>query len=94
ILSVVLSLLSSLLIGINHPALILIVVIFIASSVLYFIPYFIFFKKANQEFANLPMSKWDLEIKLNTWERWHWARIIFEVIALLCAMSLLILIVT
>ena len=47
----------------------------------FFATYFIYFKKANQSFANQSLSFEALPKELNRWGNWHWGRVVLEVIA-------------
>jgi hypothetical protein len=55
------------------------------STVLFFSTYFLYFKAANNQFAEASISHEDLAIALNRWGNWHWGRIVFEFIAFVCA---------
>ncbi len=59
------------------------------STLLFFSSYFLFFKKANKAFAERTLSNEELPQALARWEKWHWGRIVFECIALVCALLLL-----
>jgi len=51
------------------------------STLLFFSTYYIYFKKANSDFATRSISDHELSHALATWEKWHWLRIFFECIA-------------
>ena len=55
-------------------------------TVLFFCTYFLYFKKANQSFADVSLTDAELPIELNKWEKWHWARIYLEIAALICSL--------
>ena len=59
------------------------------STFLFFITYFLFFKKANKHFADRSISDEELPSALLKWESWHWGRIVFEFIAFSCSLLLL-----
>ena len=61
------------------------------STLAFFSTYFLFFKKANAEFANRSFPDQELPGKLTRWGNWHWGRICFEAIAFACTVGLLIL---
>lgn len=47
-------------------------------SVLFFSTYFLYFKRANQSFAEASIDTKDLPKELKRWELWHWSRIGLE----------------
>ena len=55
-------------------------------TLLFFATYFLYFKKANQSFADISLTDAELPIELERWEKWHWARILFEIVALVCSL--------
>lgn len=59
-------------------------------SILFFATYFLYFKDANISFAERTVSNEALPQALNTWANWHWARVVFEAIAFICGLFLLI----
>ena len=59
-------------------------------TALFFSTYFLFFKKANQQFAEASISPEHLPAELNKWGCWHWGRIVFEFIAFICSIIALI----
>ena len=61
-----------------------------ASTLIFFMTYFLYFKKANRSFADRSLSDEKLPRELIRWERWHWGRIIFQVIAFLTALTITI----
>ncbi|MDW3646397.1 MAG: hypothetical protein R8P61_05030 [Bacteroidia bacterium] len=60
------------------------------ATVAFFSTYFLYFKKANQSFADRSLSNEALPRELNKWGNWHWGRIFFEILALLSALALLL----
>ncbi|MEL6254789.1 MAG: hypothetical protein AAFR87_22445 [Bacteroidota bacterium] len=60
------------------------------ATVAFFSTYFLYFKKANQSFADRSLSNEALPEELKKWGNWHWGRICFEAIALLAALVLLL----
>jgi hypothetical protein len=50
-------------------------------TLLFFSTYPLYFKNANQKFADASISHNDLPAELNKWGNWHWLRIVFEFIA-------------
>ncbi|CAM1366904.1 hypothetical protein [Tenacibaculum xiamenense] len=60
------------------------------STIAFFTTYFLYFKNANKSFADRSISDIQLPNSLKNWEHWHWARILFETIAFLCSLLLLI----
>lgn len=60
------------------------------ATLAFFSTYFLYFKKANQSFADRSLSNEALPLELNKWGNWHWGRICFEAIALLSALVLLL----
>lgn len=59
------------------------------SVLAFFSTYFLYFKKANQSFADRSLSDEQLSGELKRWGNWHWARICFEFIAFGCSLLLL-----
>lgn len=55
-------------------------------TLLFFATYFLYFKKANQSFADASLSEEELPLELIKWGKWHWARIYLELTALICAL--------
>jgi len=55
-------------------------------TLLFFATYFMYFKKANQSFADASLSETELSLELIRWGKWHWTRICFELAALSCAL--------
>ncbi len=55
-------------------------------TLLFFSTYFLYFKQANQRFAETSIAQEDLPKELNKWEKWHWGRIYLELIALIAAL--------
>jgi len=56
----------------------------------FFSTYFLYFKKANKLFAEARIPYKDLPAALNKWGNWHWGRIVFEFMALVCSMIALV----
>lgn len=52
-----------------------------ASTMAFFSTYFLYFKTANQRFADRTLSNDELPAELHRWGNWHWTRIGFETIA-------------
>ncbi len=59
-------------------------------TVLFFSTYFLFFKEANQQFAEASIAYEALPQALETWGNWHWGRIVFEFWAFVFAIIALI----
>ena len=59
-------------------------------TLLFFATFFLYFKKANQSFADASLSEEELPLELIKWGKWHWTRIYFELAALVCALIALI----
>lgn len=60
------------------------------ATLIFFSTYFLYFKEANQMFADRSISNEDLENELVRWGNWHWFRIIFEAIAFLSTVTILL----
>lgn len=45
--------------------------------------FYIYFKDVNQQFFESAFNADQLKAELNTWERWHWLRVLFEFLALI-----------
>ena len=60
------------------------------STLAFFATYFVFFKKANGEFANRSFPDEELPQKLTRWGNWHWGRVCLEAVAFTCSICLLI----
>lgn len=56
------------------------------ATLAFFSTYFLYFKKANQSFADRSIANEELSHELDKWGKWHWGRIFFEAIALVCAL--------
>lgn len=56
----------------------------------FFSTYYLYFKKANQSFAEASLSEVELPDELVRWGNWHWARIYMEIAALICAIMILV----
>ena len=61
-------------------------------TALFFSTYFLYFKNANKMFAEASISHEDLPAELNKWGNWHWGRIVFEFIAFICSIVVLLMI--
>lgn len=59
------------------------------STLMYFLTYFIYFKKANNAFKNREISDNALSKEIVMWGNWHWGRIAFEFIAFVIVLVLL-----
>ena len=59
-------------------------------ALLFFCTYFLYFKKANQSFADGSLTEAELPIELERWEKWHWAWIYLEMAALICSLIAII----
>jgi hypothetical protein len=60
------------------------------SALAFFSTYFMYFKTANQKFADRTLSNEELGDELIKWGQWHWTRIGFESIAFGCSILLLL----
>jgi len=60
------------------------------STLAFFSTYFLYFKEANQKFADRTISNAELPEELLKWDKWHWVRIVFEVIAFLSVLIILL----
>ena len=60
------------------------------STLAFFSTYFLYFKEANQKFADRTLSNLELPNELVKWGNWHWSRIIFEAIAFICSVIILL----
>lgn len=76
----------NLLIGNPHTALFLLLGGF---TLAFFLTYPLYFKAANQKFADRSLSNEELPKELERWGAWHWMRIGFETIAFLVCLYLL-----
>lgn len=61
-----------------------------AFTLTFFSTYYLFFKRANKQFAEASISKEELPAALNKWGNWHWGRIVFECLAFICSIVSLI----
>jgi len=59
-------------------------------TILFFATFFMYFKKANQSFADASLSEKELPLELIRWGKWHWTRIYLELAALICALVALV----
>jgi hypothetical protein len=90
VLAVLLSLLTTVCFFIIQSDQIIALTIFGLSTLVYFSTYLIFFKRANQQFLDKSLNDREIYSALLRWSKWHWFRIIFELIALLMALWLLL----
>jgi len=60
------------------------------STLAFFSTYFLYFKDANQKFSDRTLSNDELPKELLKWGNWHWLRILFETIAFLCSIVILL----
>ena len=58
------------------------------STAAFFSTYFLYFKTANQKFAERTLTNEALPGELQLWGNWHWTRIGFEAIAFGCLLLL------
>ena len=68
----------------------IVVVLMGLATLAFFSTYYLYFKKANQSFADRSLSNEALPQELKSWDNWHWGRIFFEGIAFLSALVLLL----
>lgn len=61
-----------------------------AATVAFFSTYFLYFKEANKKFAERALADSELPAELAKWSHWHWLRIVFECIAFVCCLALLL----
>jgi len=61
------------------------------STLLFFSTYFLYFKEANQKFAERGLLNTELLDELVRWGNWHWLRIVFESIAFVSCIVILLL---
>ncbi|NNF57527.1 MAG: DUF1772 domain-containing protein [Rhodothermaceae bacterium] len=61
-----------------------------ASTLAFFSTYFLYFKAANQKFADRTLSNDELPVELHRWGQWHWTRVGLETIAFGCSIILLL----
>jgi hypothetical protein len=59
------------------------------STLLFFLSFFLYFKKANKSFEDRSLTNDELPAELIRWGNWHWGRIFFECIALASSLFLL-----
>ncbi len=59
-------------------------------TLLFFLTFYLYFKKANKSFEEATLTDEELPIELNKWEKWHWGRIYLEIGALICALIALL----
>ena len=60
------------------------------STLIFFSTYFLYFKEANQKFSDRTISNAELPSELIKWGNWHWLRIVFEAIAFLSSIIILL----
>lgn len=73
---------------INVPAQLPIILMGVATMI-FFSTYFLFFKKANNQFAEESIAHEDLPVALEKWGNWHWGRVVFEFVAFVCSIVVL-----
>ena len=59
------------------------------ATLAFFSTYFLYFKTANQKFADRSLENAELSGELSRWGKWHWGRIVFEAIAFVSCVILL-----
>ena len=59
-------------------------------TTLFFSTYYLYFKNANNLFAEASISYEQLPIELNKWGKWHWGRVVLECIAFICSIVTII----
>ena len=59
------------------------------STLAFLSTYFLYFKEANQKFADRSISNDELAGELVKWGNWHWGRIVFEAIAFISCILIL-----
>ena len=59
-------------------------------ALLFFTTYGLFFKKANQAFADRSITDEELPFALEKWGQWHWARVFMEIIAFIASVVALV----
>ena len=59
------------------------------TTLIYFSTYYLYFRKANDQFIQRSISDNELKTALITWGIWHWLRVGLEVLALLTHVVLL-----
>lgn len=52
-------------------------------SILVITLFYVYFKGTNQQFYDAVFSANQLKKVLNTWENWHWVRVVFEFLSLI-----------
>lgn len=60
------------------------------STLIFFLTYFLYFKKANKNFTKRSITNRELPGELVKWGNWHWGRIFFEFIAFGASLFLLL----
>lgn len=60
------------------------------ATLVFFSTYFLYFKEANQMFSDRSISNSELADELVRWGNWHWFRIIFESIAFVSSVIILL----
>lgn len=51
-------------------------------TLIFFMTYSLYFKKANQSFAEASLTEAELPAELERWDKWHWSRVVLEFLAL------------
>lgn len=59
-------------------------------AILFFATFFMYFKEANQSFAEKTIANEALSKELIKWEIWHWGRVICEGLGFVCGLVLLL----
>lgn len=59
-------------------------------SILFFSTFFLYFKEANLSFTERTITDEALPQELMKWAKWHWARVVCELIAFVCGLLLLL----
>lgn len=60
------------------------------STLAFFSTYFLYFKEANQNFSERTISNAELANELLRWGNWHWLRVVFEAIAFVTSVIILL----
>ena len=71
--------------GLNFPLILMGI-----STIFFFSTYFFYFKEANKSFAEASIPAEALPVVLNRWSNWHWGRIVFECIAFVSSIILIL----
>jgi len=59
-------------------------------TILFFSTFYLYFKKANQQFAEASIPYNELPKAINRWGRWHWGRVGLELMAFICSLIALV----